>query len=347
MYALEFDISNKTLNNLIKLEVAKHTTFADKLSSQSFGAHRKKQRAANIMHLAHIIGVELTLKDAQKATTGKKIITEDIRGIILNNFRNVFEYIDNNKNDSYMKFDQNLLIHLNKLLISEWKESWEAKIRSSAKELDDTLDDWTPFMDKSIEGTNIQTEIIKLSNWYNSEENDLHPILKIAIVFFVVSRLMPLKLLNKLTIISLVEFLLTKEKYTVDSFVVTTRIFDQNSDKIKQNLQKLSDKQDITTWLELFTELILGDIMRVKDIVGKDFEVQQESSKQPFLHLNKRQLKILKYLQTIPTVKREDYVQMMEVSTMTAFRDLKELVQKKLIKIEGKGRGTKYMLLNR
>jgi hypothetical protein len=29
---------------------------------------------------------------------------------------------------------------------------------------------------------------------------------------------------------------------------------------------------------------------------------------------------------------------------MTAFRDLKDLVRKKLIKLDGKGRGTKYKL---
>jgi len=38
---------------------------------------------------------------------------------------------------------------------------------------------------------------------------------------------------------------------------------------------------------------------------------------------------------------------MMDVSTMTAYRDLTELMEKKLVKLEGQGRGTKYMLSNR
>jgi hypothetical protein len=32
---------------------------------------------------------------------------------------------------------------------------------------------------------------------------------------------------------------------------------------------------------------------------------------------------------------------------MTAFRDLKDLVRKKLIKMDGEGRGTKYFLSSR
>ena len=88
-------------------------------------------------------------------------------------------------------------------------------------------------------------------------------------------------------------------------------------------------------------------MLETREEMVKTLNEEDKSSKKPFLDLNKRQLKILRYLQTIPTVKREDYVQMMDVSTMTAYRDLTELMEKKLVKLEGQGRGTKYMLSNR
>ena len=70
----------------------------------------------------------------------------------------------------------------------------------------------------------------------------------------------------------------------------------------------------------------------------------ERAKKQPFLDLNPRQLKVLRYLQNVPYIKREDYCHMMDVSTMTAFRDVNDLVRKKLLKVEGQGRGTKYRL---
>ena len=83
------------------------------------------------------------------------------------------------------------------------------------------------------------------------------------------------------------------------------------------------------------------------NVTGLLGEEEKRNTSQPFLDLNKRQLKILRYLQNIPTVQRDDYCQMMDVSTMTAYRDLNDLVSKKLIKVEGQGRGTKYKLASR
>jgi predicted HTH transcriptional regulator len=101
-------------------------------------------------------------------------------------------------------------------------------------------------------------------------------------------------------------------------------------------------------WIERFVKSMARDVEEQKNEIDKQMaEEQEKNAKQPFLDLNKRQLKILKYLQTIPTVKREDYCAMMDVSTMTAYRDLDDLVNKKLIKVEGRGRGTKYMLVSR
>ena len=95
---------------------------------------------------------------------------------------------------------------------------------------------------------------------------------------------------------------------------------------------------------------ITAAINTLKDLCAenlKDTIKEGESKKQPFLNLNKRQLKILKYLQKISQIKREEYVEIMEVSTMTAYRDLDELVKKGLLKVSGQGRSTRYILASK
>ncbi|MFC1780579.1 DeoR family transcriptional regulator, partial [Patescibacteria group bacterium] len=111
--------------------------------------------------------------------------------------------------------------------------------------------------------------------------------------------------------------------------------------------QAAGESDDITLWIERFIRNFASEIKDTRESIEKLIQEYQEKNKQPFLNLNRRQLKILRYLQNIPQVKREEYVEMMDVSTMTAYRDLTELVRKGLLRLEGQGRGTRYMLVNR
>jgi hypothetical protein len=55
-------------------------------------------------------------------------------------------------------------------------------------------------------------------------------------------------------------------------------------------------------------KMALGDITAAHTELIEGGE-ETNTNSQPLLDLNKRQLKILRYLQTIPTVKREEYCQ--------------------------------------
>jgi Fic family protein len=140
---------------------------------------------------------------------------------------------------------------------------------------------------------------------------------------------------------------LYKYGYLTQTFLPIVRELDQHNQENIKIWQKCIEDQDSSNWLERFILNLNAAVKEDKDKILGLVNTSKNTSKQPFLDLNRRQLKILRYLQTIPTVKREDYVQMMDVSTMTAFRDLTDLVEKKLLRVEGRGRGTKYLLLNR
>jgi len=62
------------------------------------------------------------------------------------------------------------------------------------------------------------------------------------------------------------------------------------------------------------------------------------------LGLNDRQIKILKILHESGSLTRKEYEDKLSTSKVTAFRDLRELEQKGMIKTEGKGKQTRYYL---
>ncbi len=353
MYEPNYTITDNILNNIVKLEIDKQAVENTVFSTRTRNRLSQRAKTLDLFHFAHILNVNLTLRDAEKVSEGKRVVTEDIRGTVLNNYRNVLEFTRSNISDTYVDIDLNIILHLNKILLTDWRESWEAKFRTGGEGVDLTLENWATLRDESIEPMKVQQQIALLIDWYKNSMSKVHDLLRVGVFIEKFIEICPLLFANKLTAIAIADYLLYKNGYVAKSYLPTSRNFDVYEDEyldawnqIKNNTGKTEGK-NITIWLERLTKNLASDMRETKEEMRKSVRDEEKGSKQPFLDLNKRQLKILRYLQTIPTVKREDYVHMMDVSTMTAYRDLTELVEKKLLKIEGQGRGTKYMLYHR
>ncbi len=341
-----------TITDSILMEVTEIEQNRTKLENANFPNHTfkdlmKKSKSVNMFHLAHIMGVELTIKDAEKAVEGKKISTNDARGTILNNFRNAMEFVRSDVTEAHLETDINLILHLNKILLTNWKEIWDARLRTDSNEIEPIIDGWLQMRDKGITMNEVEEKTSEVLFWFKTNNGRVHPLIRIAILIFELAKIAPLKFLNQITIISLADLLLYKTGFLSLTFLPIVRELDLHNQANLNVWGAAMDSKDLTKWIEHFiTDLntsIKEDKEKILGLVSSD----KHSTKQPFLDLNRRQLKILRYLQTIPTVKREDYVQMMDVSAMTAFRDLNDLMEKKLLRVDGNGRGTKYLLANR
>ena len=347
MYEPKYQISDRLLLDLIKLEQNKFHLDHNEISTQTRKMLDLKSKSVNMFHMAHLLGVKLTIKDAEKAVEGKKVTTNDSRGTILNNFRNCMDFVRSNVTDSYIDIDINLVLHFNKIVLTDWKEVWEAKFRGSNEAPNANLDNWLGLRNQSLHGMAIEERLNDLFTWYKSNTSKVHPLIRVAILIYELIRTAPFAHCNQLTIIALADYLLQKNGYIHKTFLPIVREFDLHEAENIEIWKIVNEhKGDLTVWIERFIQNLGAGMNEDRDKILQVTK-SEKTTKQPFLDLNRRQLKILRYLQTIPTVKREDYVQMMEVSTMTAFRDLNDLVEKKLIRIEGKGRGTKYVLVNR
>jgi hypothetical protein len=307
----------------------------------------KKSKSVNMFHLAHMIGVDLTIKDAEKAIEGKKISTNDARGIVLNNFRSAMEFVRSDVTETHLELDINLLLHLNKIMLTEWKEVWEAKLRIDSNDVDTSIDNWIQLRNKEITMFELEGKVGEVIFWFKTNQGRIHPLIRLAVLIYELIRIAPFSHLNQITIITLVDLLLFKNGYLAQTFLPIVRELDMHNQENVSLWEKIAAENDYTNWIERFIQNLNASIKEDREKILGLVSSSKGNNKQPFLDLNRRQLKILRYLQTIPTVKREDYVQMMDVSTMTAFRDLTDLVEKKLLKVDGRGRGTKYLLVNR
>lgn len=347
MYEPRYKLTHTMLNNIVKLEVERKGILDMDINEEIERKARLSARASDIFHIGNIMGIKTTLKLARKIALGKTLRVEDYKGKYLTNFRNALEYIFSSE-VSYYSRQKDVLVHLNKILINDVAEEWDAKYRTSGEEIIDRDDNWIKLRDEDIASVEVQSQALSALNWFSSSRSRVHPLIRIPAVIYRLIRLAPFVIGNKITILATAKYLFAKEEYHVNGYLSLMKNFDiYEEEYIEAWKQAAHESDDITLWIERFIRNLSNEMSSVRERIEKIQEKHREKNKQPFLDLNRRQLKVLRYLQNIYQVKREEYVEMMDVSTMTAYRDLNELVKKGLIRIEGKGRGTSYMLASR
>lgn len=345
MYSPKFTYSDKLVQNLVKVEHNK--TILQNLDLSYNIRHKitEKSRALDLFHFANILKSEITLKDAEKLMASQRIeALDEIRFTIVKNFKNALDFSRSSIADTYSEIDKNVILHINKLMLAQWRETWEADLRKFKDTIDDRWDSFVTLRDEDIQSDQLSKELDELIEWYKFSIPTITPLVRIAVVFYRLIELAPFIAGNKFTIAAIIDYLLLKNGYCSKVYSSFIRIIDQQEEKFIKNANVVKSTHDLAFFIDAFTSGMADELTNVRKEIDKYIVKEEKSKEQPFLNLNKRQLKVLKYLQNVPKIKREDYCHMMEVSTMTAFRDLSDLVRKKLLKVEGKGRGTSYKL---
>lgn len=347
MLDVKYTISHSILNNIVRVELEKAKIELVDAPRATEEIIINETRTLDIFHLSHMLGMDMTLRTAKRVVEGKTILEEGLSNKLLNNFRNTIEYI-RSLSVSISELDAGAFLHLNKIILNGWRDSWDVKYRTGGEEIDLRVDPWAEMRKQDINPVDIQSFIFSAAEEFNANQSKVHPLIRIGVLVYHLVRVSPFVIGNRLTTLSIAEMLFYQTGYLVKEYLPLVKTFDIFEEEYVESWAIATQSQeDITLWLERFVKNIANEMVNTRDRFDKLLEEERKKNKQPFLDLNKRQLKILRYLQTIPSVKREDYVRMLNVSTMTAFRDLNELVEKRLLRVEGKGRGTRYTLVTR
>ncbi|MPN14247.1 hypothetical protein SDC9_161573 [bioreactor metagenome] len=146
---------------------------------------------------------------------------------------------------------------------------------------------------------------------------------------------------------------LYSEGYDIRRLFSLEEYFDRNAEDYYNTLQlihqKSSDifKRDMTEWIEYFTQALAVELSRVKEKVqslSRDIKLKQKlGGKQ--VHLSERQIKLVEYMQQFGGLRMPDAQQLLPmVSDDTIWRDLKKLIDDKVIEKRGSTKGAYYCL---
>ena len=374
MFSPVFSINNKILKNIATIEGAKAIIDEAPL----IPAYEKQFQQDAVVRTVHygtrIEGNDLTFQEVAKLVEGQKITAgeRDIQEVI--NYRNVTSYleelwslydanlplpeeksIDNSEKNRPFFYSETIIKKIHSLTTNKIiPDSEVGKYRHQQVVLKNTkTGEIAHRPPAAIEVPYLVADFI---DWINHPESrEVHPAIRAAISQYILVAIHPFIEGNGRVSRAFAMLPLYSEGYDIRRLFSLEEYFDRNAEDYYNTLQlthqKSSDifKRDMTEWIEYFTQALAVELSRVKEKVqslSRDIKLKQKlGGKQ--VHLSERQIKLVEYMQQFGGLRMPDAQQLLPmVSDDTIWRDLKKLIDDKVIEKRGSTKGAYYCLTN-
>ena len=183
----------------------------------------------------------------------------------------------------------------------------------------------------------------------NDTQNlDIHPVLKAGIVHYELVRIHPFIDGNGRVARALSTLILFLEGYDIRKFFSLEEYFDSDALDYYKALQSvLKNQNDLTVWLEYFTKGLSIELSKIKDKVENisiDAHLKERLGGKPIM-LTERQIKIIEYIQKIGYLQNKSFGSLFPmVSEDTILNELKGLQSSGIIKKTGVTKSARYVM---
>lgn len=351
MYSPKYTITNKILGNIGQVEASKEVIENAPLVPYYEKKFRSEAITKVVHHGTHIEGNDLSLSQTRKVLEGESIVAKerDIQEVI--NYRNVVSLLDEMR-DAGNTYDKELLLKIyrqtvNKIIPEDKAEGFRKtqvviKEEGSGK----VVFQPPPFVE-------VPYLLDDFFAWLNGPESkQVHPVLKAAIVHYVLVAIHPFVEGNGRTARAFATLILLRENYDIKRFFALEEHFDADPGSYYEAFAE-TDKQsrdiaqrDLTSWLEYFTEVVAAELAKVKESIRKlsiDSRLKIKIGDQ--VALTERQMKLIEYISENGSGVMTELAGIVPmVSEDTILRDLNDLMEKGIIKKQGRTKASRYFI---
>lgn len=351
MYTPKFTISNKILKNIGQIEGAREVIENAPLVPSFEKQFQTDAIIRTVYHGTHIEGNDLTLIQTKKVLEGEEVYgrSRDIQEVI--NYRNVVKIIDDlSRKQGDYEIGQLKEVHkacVDKLVSDETA----GVIRKSQVVIKEEGTGEIIFRPPSF--LEVPYLLEDFFEWLNSEEGrETHSVIRASITHYILVAIHPFIEGNGRTARAFATLVLLKEGYDTKRFFALEEHFDRELHSYYSAFSSV-DKQsmdigerDLTPWLEYFTEALAVELNKIKEKVRKlsiDTKLKVKIGEQ--IALSERQVRLVEYISDQGMAIMGDLKSVIPmVSEDTILRDLKDLVDKGIIKKEGSTKAAKYVI---
>lgn len=354
MYAPKYTISNKVLKNIGQIEASKEVIENAPLVPSFEKQFQSDATIRTIHHGTHIEGNDLTLYQTKKILEGQEVYARarDIQEVI--NYRNVMILLDELavKRGNY---DADMLRDIHKTTVDRLIVPEKVGVlRTSEVVIKEegtgrVIFSPPPFVE-------VPYLLDDFFAWLNSPDaKEVHPILRAGIAHYILVTIHPFVEGNGRTVRAFSTLILMREGFNVKKFFSLEEHFDEDPadyyaaiadvDKQSPNI----GNRDLTPWLEYFTSVVAIELEKVKDKVRKlsvDSRLKVKFGEQ--VALSERQMRLIEYISDQGSGGMAELKKVLPmVSEDTILRELRDLLEKGIIKKHGSTKASKYMIANK
>lgn len=360
MFAPKFTITNNLLTYLTSLEAAKSLIDHAPLVPAWEARFRDEAIQRTVHFGTKIEGNDLSKEQVDRlvqlpvnmnsqelaAQAGIVARDRDIQEVI--NYRNVIQWIDARQETELIKiFNEETLKKLHHLTMSRLLDESQIGIYRKQQVV--------------VKGVSLGNTVFKpplslevpflikdFFNWYQDEKTIIHPVLRAAITHYQLVFIHPFIEGNGRTARAMATLSLYVFGYDFKKFFSLEQYFDSDVESYYKALLSVQESKtnDLTYWLEYFCYGLAIEIDKVKQQVlklSKDLKLKKELGKQ--VALSERQIILLELLQNQGEITSDDAQKILpHISVDTILRDIKDLIQKGVIKKHGVTKGVHYTL---
>ena len=200
---------------------------------------------------------------------------------------------------------------------------------------------------EAIPAKDVQTEMDKFLSWLNDDNNKIDNVLRAAIAHFWFVIIHPFDDGNGRIARAISDMLLARSEKSSERFYsLSNQILAERNAYYKILKKSQHSQNEITGWLMWFLNCLKHALLETDSSLQNILEKSEFWEKRKNTPINERQRLIINKLfdDFFGVLNSSKYAKINKVSTDTALRDLQDLVQKGILKVENRGKKTNYLL---
>lgn len=340
----KYTITNLILNYIVKYELAIQTINNTVIPSPLLFEVTEKLRTEEIDKLGELIAYPIGYNKSLTVQRGQVTPSYKTKLKIFTNFKNVQDFIDSYTIKSNLKPSIELSTHLNKILVKDIVEPWDqGRLKNFSEKPFDLFDTWYPLRDY-YPNIDSRYHFNDLFNWITNSSTGTHKLIQLCILLYEYIDKAPFFSGNQITAIATLKILSKIYGLNPHNIVPFSKALFTISEDIQSAFKISKGKRDLTIFIEAILYTLSLTVIDTSKRVTQEYDTKLNIRKGLSKDLNQRQIKIIEYLYSNPSVTRNAYSKMMGVSFMTSYRDLQDLISKEYISQKGQGRGTYYFI---
>jgi len=344
MFKPNFRYTNKIVNNLLKISTAREVIINSPLIPKWEVTLRREAIIRNTHSSTAIEGNRLSLAQVSDLAQGREVMASSKDKQEVLNYLDVLENLG--KLTDGKRITENNILSIHSMLTKETLEnnSDGGRYRNRYVVVGNRLTGKIIFKPPTNEDV---PQLMKaLVEWLNSEAaKELDSVIEAGIVHYEFVRIHPFVDGNGRTARVLATLILYLRGFDSKQFFCLDDYYDSNRQAYYRALQSVDQETiDLTEWLEYFVMGVNISIDTVKEKVIRLSSERLRKTKRGQIALTERQMRIIEFINQNGRIRNKDIREMFRISDRAALKEIRKLLDLKVVKTEGKGRSLSYVL---